>query len=294
MPDSKLQVAKEFIDAMNYDVARAILVALPNDPTAQRWLAKLNEIAPKSKSVTEMSDEELIKGLDKKGAAEELVLRLLNALSNVFTYTQNRDRLESMLELLISKINDGFDIGNVLPTLMALALRRYEVPLIHGTHPCIQKAMNLIGRENPLARATGLYILRQMGTLSSRIALQGDARTSEAFAQIIIHKQPSDASFPAEILIVQGATLLFSVQIKAVVNKQGKIVYIPSAPRDIFYEYVDIAALVIEVALNVADTLNMRTRFKNQEEWFWDEYNNYADYDLEDELNDDNFNDLEM
>jgi hypothetical protein len=46
MSQSKLQAAKELLQEKNYTAARAILETLPGDPTAQRWLAKLNDIAP--------------------------------------------------------------------------------------------------------------------------------------------------------------------------------------------------------------------------------------------------------
>ncbi len=46
MPDPKLQAARELIKEKHYAEARAILKTMPKDPTAQRWLKKLDEIAP--------------------------------------------------------------------------------------------------------------------------------------------------------------------------------------------------------------------------------------------------------
>lgn len=46
MSDAKLQAARELIQAKNYEAARAVLVTMPNDPTAVKWLAKLDRIAP--------------------------------------------------------------------------------------------------------------------------------------------------------------------------------------------------------------------------------------------------------
>lgn len=44
---SELTLAKELIDDKDYDKARNLLERLPDDPTAQKWLAKLDEIAPR-------------------------------------------------------------------------------------------------------------------------------------------------------------------------------------------------------------------------------------------------------
>ena len=46
MSQSKLAAAREFIQEKNYRVARVILECIPNDPTAKKWLQKLDEIAP--------------------------------------------------------------------------------------------------------------------------------------------------------------------------------------------------------------------------------------------------------
>jgi hypothetical protein len=45
----KLQQAKEYIQQRDYDRARRILNKLPDNATAQKWLAKLDEIAPVAK-----------------------------------------------------------------------------------------------------------------------------------------------------------------------------------------------------------------------------------------------------
>lgn len=42
----RLEAARELILSNQYDVARAILQTLPTSPTANKWLAKLDEIAP--------------------------------------------------------------------------------------------------------------------------------------------------------------------------------------------------------------------------------------------------------
>jgi hypothetical protein len=48
----KLAAARELIVERNYDAARSLLRTLPNDPTAAKWLAKLDEIAPEVKAPT--------------------------------------------------------------------------------------------------------------------------------------------------------------------------------------------------------------------------------------------------
>jgi hypothetical protein len=44
---SELVLAKELIDEKDYERARNLLERLHDDPTAQKWLAKLDEIAPR-------------------------------------------------------------------------------------------------------------------------------------------------------------------------------------------------------------------------------------------------------
>ncbi len=54
----KLEAAREFILTENYEVARSILQSLASSPTAQKWLAKLDEIAPQS--VLNLPDEIIV------------------------------------------------------------------------------------------------------------------------------------------------------------------------------------------------------------------------------------------
>lgn len=51
MSKEKLAEARTLIQRKQYDAARAILEDMPNDPTAQQWLTKLDEIAPRRTSV---------------------------------------------------------------------------------------------------------------------------------------------------------------------------------------------------------------------------------------------------
>lgn len=50
MSKAKLAAARELINEKNYVVARAVLMTLPADDTARRWLERLNEIAPLPKT----------------------------------------------------------------------------------------------------------------------------------------------------------------------------------------------------------------------------------------------------
>lgn len=57
MSREKLTQAKEYIQAKEYEKARRILVTLPDSPIAEKWLAKLDEIAPsQSTSVSTKSN----------------------------------------------------------------------------------------------------------------------------------------------------------------------------------------------------------------------------------------------
>lgn len=48
MSKAKLKAARDLINELNYDAARAILRTIPDDPIAQEWLAKLDRIAPEA------------------------------------------------------------------------------------------------------------------------------------------------------------------------------------------------------------------------------------------------------
>jgi len=43
---AKLEAARELIVDDHWEAARAVLETMPTSPTAQKWLAKLNQIAP--------------------------------------------------------------------------------------------------------------------------------------------------------------------------------------------------------------------------------------------------------
>lgn len=43
MSQTKLQSARELIQEHNYTAARAVLETMPDDPTARRWLRRLNK-----------------------------------------------------------------------------------------------------------------------------------------------------------------------------------------------------------------------------------------------------------
>jgi len=46
MSEAKMAAAKELIEENNYSLARALLLTVKNNPTATKWLAKLDQIAP--------------------------------------------------------------------------------------------------------------------------------------------------------------------------------------------------------------------------------------------------------
>lgn len=43
---AELQIALDLINEKKYDKARALLLKIPADPTAQKWLEKLDQLAP--------------------------------------------------------------------------------------------------------------------------------------------------------------------------------------------------------------------------------------------------------
>jgi hypothetical protein len=52
MSKVKLQAARELIVDDHFDAARAVLQTMPTSPTAQKWLVKLEEIAPVEQTLT--------------------------------------------------------------------------------------------------------------------------------------------------------------------------------------------------------------------------------------------------
>lgn len=53
MSDTKLQAARQLIQEKNYIAARSILQTMPDNVTAVKWLAKLNEISPPSPPIVQ-------------------------------------------------------------------------------------------------------------------------------------------------------------------------------------------------------------------------------------------------
>lgn len=62
MSREKLLQARSLIQEKRFDEARIILRSMPNDPTAQKWLAKLNEIAPEKPRASRKPAHRLILG----------------------------------------------------------------------------------------------------------------------------------------------------------------------------------------------------------------------------------------
>lgn len=52
MARQELELAKELINEKQYDRARSLLMKIKTDPTAQKWLEKLDEIAPEAVSMS--------------------------------------------------------------------------------------------------------------------------------------------------------------------------------------------------------------------------------------------------
>lgn len=46
MSNTRLETARQLIVQRDYEAARAILLTIPNDPTAQKWLRRIEEINP--------------------------------------------------------------------------------------------------------------------------------------------------------------------------------------------------------------------------------------------------------
>ncbi len=62
MTREKLEQAKKLILEKQYEEARALLRSMPDDPTAQNWLTKLNERAPERLPVPKKSRRPIIAG----------------------------------------------------------------------------------------------------------------------------------------------------------------------------------------------------------------------------------------
>ncbi|MAS36139.1 MAG: hypothetical protein CL610_19190 [Anaerolineaceae bacterium] len=58
MSSVKLQAARELIVDDHFEAARAVLNTMPTSPTAKKWLAKLNEIAPAAPQAADPVEEQ--------------------------------------------------------------------------------------------------------------------------------------------------------------------------------------------------------------------------------------------
>jgi uncharacterized protein YqgQ len=71
-PREKLEQAQQFLKNKQYSQARQLLETIPTDPTAQKWLSKLDQIAPKNSESDKLSQANLL--LRQKKYAEARVI----------------------------------------------------------------------------------------------------------------------------------------------------------------------------------------------------------------------------
>jgi len=103
MPQTDAQRAKELIKAEKFDEARKLLRKYPESPLAQRWLAKLDEIAPEKKP---MSKWWLI------GAIAVLIFAVAFFVVSLQPDQDEVDRLnlEARLDRWCRDVNAGLDV----------------------------------------------------------------------------------------------------------------------------------------------------------------------------------------
>lgn len=81
---STLDAARLSITAKNYDQARSLLRTIPNDPTAQQWLVKLDEIAPEPPIFNELEDTGHVTAVSAK--SDKKVLRLILSVLSLLSF----------------------------------------------------------------------------------------------------------------------------------------------------------------------------------------------------------------
>lgn len=92
--NAKLQAAREFIVAGQLDAARAVLTTMPESPTAQKWLAHLDEMTPAgdNKRVVRWEYIEVfVKADDRMPANLEVLLddKQLTTVDHFYTHLLN-------------------------------------------------------------------------------------------------------------------------------------------------------------------------------------------------------------
>lgn len=225
MSKIKLAAAKEFVLAKQYNVARTILEGMPEDETAKKWLAKLNELYPKPKTIEDMTDEELLAIIGQEQAATELLKRIWKIITRYGwgIYREERPYLSNLVSQLCSTLK--LKAGNYHETqyigeLLVLILRElclhqfYQFPgpqeldLIEELlqHPQIEEDASIIlTRSAPLRAELAAFSKIYPGLTIKWKLLEGNARSPTPVIQVFKNGDLLfDVKIPAPRATVSG------------------------------------------------------------------------------------------
>lgn len=107
MSNIKLQAARELIMDDHFNAARAVLETMPTSPTAQKWLGKLDEIAPATTPGWEYT-EVYIKASERTVANVSTVMaeRPVTTVDHFYTRLLNEYGMEGW-ELVSEELQGG-------------------------------------------------------------------------------------------------------------------------------------------------------------------------------------------
>jgi len=270
MSKIQLEAARELIILGNYGLARAILMALGENLTAQHWLHKLNEMAIAPKPINSLTDKELVADLDRSEIEEELILRVFRTISGSFENEHQESSAGDIAEFLLNKISSGTPLPISVSTLVALILKRRSSAIFYlENDPLLEKFIALLENGDVLVRELAIDILAQVGSLRTRAALWSNSYNSNS-TQIEVQKTQrsgiSDQKPSAEVFAMRNKMEILRVTIKPILNNSGYASYEIVVPSVIVTEHIDIASLTIEIASSIAEMLDMDEQARENEE----------------------------
>lgn len=115
MATAALQRAQHLLKEKKYDEARAILKTISEHPTAQKWLAKLDEIAPERPTLDDDRDEfaRLLEDADEPSGERDAASERFSALRSGQVRVGNPDLRNRVSSLLTHPLrSDQVHVGN--------------------------------------------------------------------------------------------------------------------------------------------------------------------------------------
>jgi len=258
---TKLLAAREFIQAKEYDVARVILEHMPDNPTAQSWMKKLDEISGSKPTTPVLSDLKAVQLVDQIAndeAYRELLFRA--AKCKYYGYDSDSRELWSAIALRIADEKDNTLIDRICKIVDLLPITDEDDPVLE------QLIVRLQLDEEAWTVAQSL---RKMDVIEARRALLAYplGQNHETNGITIIESENVTGALK-QYRVMKAGSELFSMSL---VKEGGR--YRPTYP-DLhkLIQYFDVVSVIRDIAEVDAQGTFTEERIKR------DEINGYATY----------------